>query len=172
VRRKKKGPKQKKKGAKKIKMCLCGRRRARRRCAECGVQSARYETVVRDALDSDHRLAGFAWDARAGCGATRRRPDFLWTFDRTCVALEVDENEHAGYDAQDEARRVLEIERALGRSVFWVRVRVARDATREELRESVVASSDLIADLISLARKKVGDSQTKKNVTIEVKRKT
>ena len=149
-------------------MCLCGRRRSRRRCAECGRTSKRYETAVRDALESDHRLAGFVWDARAA-PATRRRPDFLWTFDRACVALEVDENEHADYDAEDEAARVREIERALGRSVAWIRVRVARGATRECTEASVVAASDLIAELISSAQKKVGDSHPKRSVTIEVK---
>jgi hypothetical protein len=64
---------------------------------------------------------------------------------------------------------VREIERALGRSVAWIRVRVARGATRECTEASVVAASDLIAELISSAQKKVGDSQPKRSVTIEVK---
>ena len=148
-------------------MCLCGRRRARRRCAECGVAVARHETAVRDALEADYRLHGFVWDARATGqrlaprAARARRPDFLWTFEAACVALEVDENEHAGYDAADEERRKREIERALGRPVLWVRVRVARGATHEATGLAVVAAADNIAELISLARKKVGDSKTK-----------
>ena len=146
-------------------MCLCGRRRARRRCAECGGAVARHETAVRDALEADYRLHGFVWDARATGRASRaasaRRPDFLWTFVAACVALEVDENEHAGYDAADEERRKREIERALGRPVLWVRVRVARGATHEATGLAVVAAADNIAELISLARKKVGDSKTK-----------
>ena len=120
---------------------------------------------MRDALEADYRLHGFVWDARAKCA---RRPDFLWTFDSACVALEVDENEHAGYDAEDEARRTEQIERALGRPVFWARVRVARGATHEATGLAVVAAADRIAELISLARKKVGDSKTK-NLTIRAK---
>jgi hypothetical protein len=148
-------------------MCLCGRRSARRRCAECAGASARHETAVRDALEADHRLRGFAWDARAA--RSRRRPDFLWTFDRACVALEVDEAEHAGYDAEDELARVAEIERALGRRVAWVRVRVAAGATRAATEAAVVSAADAIAELISLARKKVGDLQPKTAIAISVK---
>lgn len=166
-------------------MCLCGRRQTRRRCAECGRESARYETAVRDVLASDYRLAGFAWDTRAASRqSTRsktskqsdttkcaRRPDFLWTFDGACVVLEVDENEHRDYDAADEEARVDEIERALGRRVAWVRLRIARGAPIDAVRARVEESADIIAELISLARKKVGDSQTKtkKSVTLEVK---
>ena len=167
-------------------MCLCGRRQTRRRCAECGRESARYETAVRDVLASDYRLAGFAWDTRAAGrqsvwreqsktttrGArSARRPDFLWTFDGACVVLEVDENEHRDYDPADEEARVREIERALGRRVAWVRLRIARGASLDAVRERVEESADIIAELISLARKKVGDSQTKtkKSVTLEVK---
>jgi hypothetical protein len=132
---------------------------------------------VRDALESDYRLAGFAWDSRALTGPSARkskarRPDFLWKFDGACVVLEVDENEHRDYDARDEEARVAEVERALGRPVSWVRLRVARGASLEAVRERVAESvADLIAELISLARKKVGDSQTKtkKSVTVEVK---
>lgn len=170
-------------------MCLCGRRQTRRRCAECGRESARYETAVRDALDSDYRLAGFAWDTRALTTgqslasaspnerkserrAKARRPDFLWKFDGACVVLEVDENEHRDYDERDEEARVAEVERALGRPVAWVRLRIARGASLDAVRVRVAESVlDLLAELISLARKKVGDSQTKtkKSVTVEVK---
>ena len=164
-------------------MCLCGRRQTRRRCAECGRESARYETAVRDALDSDYRLAGFAWDTRALTTTTSpslasarrakaRRPDFLWKFDGACVVLEVDENEHRDYDERDEEARVAEVERALGRPVAWVRLRIARGASLDAVRVRVAESVlDLLAELISLARKKVGDSQTKtkKSVTVEVK---
>lgn len=175
-------------------MCLCGRRQTRRRCAECGRESARYETAVRDALDSDYRLAGFAWDTRALTTsqspasaslasaspnerkserrAKARRPDFLWKFDGACVVLEVDENEHRDYDERDEEARVGEVERALGRPVAWVRLRIARGASLDAVRVRVAESVlDLLAELISLARKKVGDSQTKtkKSVTVEVK---
>ena len=176
-------------------MCLCGRRQTRRRCAECGRESARYETAVRDALDSDYRLAGFAWDTRAltttspslaslasassksesassARRAKARRPDFLWKFDGACVVLEVDENEHRDYDERDEEARVAEVERALGRPVAWVRLRIARGASLDAVRVRVAESVlDLLAELISLARKKVGDSQTKtkKSVTVEVK---
>jgi hypothetical protein len=146
-------------------MCLCGRRRARRRCAECGSAVARHEMAVREALEADYRLHGFVWDARSSSSLSSRqctrRPDFLWTFEAACVALEVDENEHAGYDAEDEARRTREIEDSMGRPVFWVRVRVARGATHEATGLAVVAAADNIAELISLARKKVGDSKTK-----------
>ncbi len=169
-------------------MCLCGRRQTRRRCAECGRESARYETAVRDVLASDYRLAGFAWDTRAASRQSKqskqsttskaskdnqcaRRPDFLWMFDGACVVLEVDENEHRDYDAADEEARVDEIERALGRRVAWVRLRIARGAPIDAVRARVEESADIIAELISLARKKVGDSQTKtkKSVTLEVK---
>jgi hypothetical protein len=163
-------------------MCLCGRRQTRRRCAECGRESARYETAVRDVLASDYRLAGFAWDTRAISRQSKqskqgkdnqctRRPDFLWMFDGACVVLEVDENEHRDYDAADEEARVDEIERALGRRVAWVRLRIARGAPIDAVRARVEESADIIAELISLARKKVGDSQTKtkKSVTLEVK---
>jgi len=166
-------------------MCLCGRRQTRRRCAECGRESARYETAVRDVLASDYRLAGFAWDTRAASRQSKesktskkskdnqcaRRPDFLWMFDGACVVLEVDENEHRDYDAADEEARVDEIERALGRRVAWVRLRIARGAPIDAVRARVEESVDIIAELISLARKKVGDSQTKtkKSVTLEVK---
>jgi len=145
-------------------MCLCGRRRARRRCAECGSAVARHEMAVREALEADYRLHGFVWDARSSSLSSRqctRRPDFLWTFEAACVALEVDENEHAGYDAEDEERRTREIEDSMGRPVFWVRVRVARGATHEATGLAVVAAADNIAELISLARKKVGGSKTK-----------
>ena len=161
---------------------MCGRRRARRRCAECGAVggAARHETAVRDALDSDYRLAGFAWDTRAKSKsksaserrAKARRPDFLWKFDGACVVLEVDENEHRDYDERDEEARVAEVERALGRPVAWVRLRIARGASLDAVRVRVADSVlDLLAELISLARKKVGDSQTKtkKSVTVEVK---
>ena len=126
---------------------------------------------MRDALEADYRLHGFVWDARASRASRAkcaRRPDFMWTFDSACVALEVDENEHAGYDAADEERRTDEIERAMGRPVVWVRVRVARGATHEATGSAVVAAADRIAELISLARKKVGDSKTK-NLTITAK---
>ena len=187
-----KGPKkakyqknEKKKKKKEKRMCLCGRRQTRRRCAECGRESARYETAVRDVLASDYRLAGFAWDTRAASRQSKqskqskqgkdnqcaRRPDFLWMFDGACVVLEVDENEHRDYDAADEEARVDEIERALGRRVAWVRLRIARGAPIDAVRARVEESADIIAELISLARKKVGDSQTKtkKSVTLEVK---
>lgn len=175
-------------------MCLCGRRQTRRWCAECGRESARYETAVRDVLESDYRLAGFAWDTRALCpqNVTRtrtrtkadtnkvkaRRPDFLWRFEGACVVLEVDENEHRDYDAEDEETRVAEVERALGRPVAWVRLRIARGASLDAVRERAAGQVvDVLAELISLARKKVGDSQTKtktktnpkRSVTIEVK---
>ena len=148
-------------------MCLCGRRTARRRCAECARNSTRHETAVRDALEADHRLRGFVWDARAA-GRCTRRPDFLWTFERSCVALEVDENEHASYDPADERARVEEIERALGRPVSWVRVRVAPGASRDDTEAAVVDAADVIADVVFSARKKTGGSKIK-NVTIAVK---
>ena len=135
---------------------------------------------MRDVLASDYRLAGFAWDTRAASRQSKqskasqpskRRPDFLWMFDGACVVLEVDENEHRDYDAADEEARVDEIERALGRRVAWVRLRIARGAPIDAVRARVEESADIIAELISLARKKVGDSQTKtkKSVTLEVK---
>jgi hypothetical protein len=132
--------------------------------------------AVREALEADYRLHGFVWDARSSSSLSSgsssslssvssrqctRRPDFLWTFEAACVALEVDENEHAGYDAEDEERRTREIEDSMGRPVFWVRVRVARGATHEATGLAVVAAADNIAELISLARKKVGGSKTK-----------
>jgi hypothetical protein len=122
---------------------------------------------VRDALEADHRLRGFVWDARAA-GRCTRRPDFLWTFERSCVALEVDENEHASYDPADERARVEEIERALGRPVSWVRVRVAPGASRDDTEAAVVDAADVIADVVFSARKKTGGSKIK-NVTIAVK---
>ena len=57
--------------------------------------------------------------------------------------------------------------RGLGRAL-----RIARGASLDAVRVRVADSVlDLIAELISLARKKVGDSQTKtkKSVTVEVK---
>ncbi len=122
--------------------CVCGRTQVRKgRCAECSHSSRvkRYELAVRGVLEDNELTRGFVWNQPVR--GTGYRPDFGWYFQNACVTLEVDEMEHASYDAETERAREREITRALGRPVYAMRLRVKASATVESVvrvAESIV----------------------------------
>ena len=135
--------------------CLCGRTRARHgRCTECARTPARrvkrYELAVRDVLESDESTRGFVWNQPVH--GTRLRPDFAWYFQRACVLLEVDEREHASYDAAAEEQRELELGRAIGRPMCLVRVSIGTSATVESVARAVEALLPTLACRIADAQ--------------------
>ena len=139
--------------------CLCGRTLARNgRCAECPNVGAgrrgvkRYELAVRGVLESDESTRGFVWNQPVH--GTRLRPDFAWYFQSACVVLEVDEREHASYDAGAERRREVEIGRAMGRPVCVIRVRVGRSATVAAVVRAVDALIPTLACRIADAQER------------------
>ena len=114
--------------------CVCGRTQSRTgRCAECSHSGRvkRFELAVRGVLEDNELTKGFVWNQPVR--GTRFRPDFAWYFQNACVTLEVDENEHAAYDADAEHERELEITRALGRPVHAMRLRIKKSATVESV---------------------------------------
>jgi very-short-patch-repair endonuclease len=134
--------------------CVCGRTTAAR-CAECGGRRPKvYEAAVRDVLERHEETRGFAWNRRVR--GLRLRPDFVWVFERACVVLEVDEGEHAAYDAAREAARERAIAAALGRPVRYVRLRVKRGAPVAAVVEAAEALvPKLAARLAEAGAKKV-----------------
>ena len=125
-------------------MCVCGRS-ACARCAECspGTRVRAYELAVRDVLESCDATSGFVWNRRIE--GTRIRPDFLWRLPSACVVLEVDERAHASYPPEEERERERAIARALGRRVFFFRLRVAPRASVASVRAAAEAMLDTIA---------------------------
>ena len=101
----------------------------------------------------------FVYDESPGFECTRRRPDIRFEMPTHDVIVEVDENQHRGYDESCECARISEIVGAIGgKSVAFVRYNP--DAVRYGGTVQSVAAAERIDLLVETVKQELKRAST------------
>jgi hypothetical protein len=80
------------------------------------------ETSIVDSIKEKYPTLSWICDKRIQNGSSLRRPDILLDMESYLLIIEIDENQHNGYDCSCENKRLMEISKDVGhRSIVFIR---------------------------------------------------
>jgi hypothetical protein len=127
-----------------------------------------------------HQFVDFDWvcDRQVADGCSRRRPDLLLDLGDQVLIVEIDENQHTGYDCSCENKRLMELSRDVGhRAVVFIRFNPDAYTTTSIAVSDGTAASASVSASVSVSVSAVKDvpscwSNNKRGVCTVKKTKT